>query len=370
MFASILIFILVLSVLVLIHELGHFVMARRAGVKVEEFGFGLPPRVWGKKIGDTIYSVNLLPFGGFVRLYGENEQDESGTKSHQFINKSKFTRAKIVVAGVVMNFILGIVAFAIVYSFSGIPKDTGRLKVLDVSAGSPAQSSGILVGDIISKVDKIEVASSSEFIEIVNEKKGKSLVFEIIRKTDDKESTIQITAKPRTEVPQGEGPMGVTISTSEIYYPPVYQRPFYGIYFGFKEAVFWGKTIVVGLGTLVQDAFKGNAPQDVAGPIGIYAVTTQAAKNGILTLVNFVGVLSVNLAILNILPFPALDGGRLLFIGIEALFGKKVAPKVEGLIHGIGMVILLLLILAVTVGDVRKLVVGGGLEGFLQSTSK
>jgi regulator of sigma E protease len=156
----------------------------------------------------------------------------------------------------------------------------------------------------------------------------------------------------------------------EIYYPPILLRPFYGVYYGFKDAVFWGQTIVLGLWGLFGGLFKGQVPQDVSGPVGIFAVTTEAAKTGILTLVNFIGILSVNLAILNVLPFPALDGGRLLFIGIEAVTRKKVSPKVEGAIHNIGMIILLALLLVITIGDVRRLIHFGGVQGFLNSLSK
>src|ERR1035437_773871 len=154
MIVSILIFLLVLSILVLVHELGHFLVAKHAGIKVEEFGFGLPPRLIGKKIGETIYSINALPFGGFVRLYGE--QDEEGVKNFKrsFLHKSKKTRASVVIAGVIMNFILAIVAFAIVYFFTGIPRDTGKLSVIDVSPSSPAQTAGIVVGDVITKIGK------------------------------------------------------------------------------------------------------------------------------------------------------------------------------------------------------------------------
>lgn len=349
MLVSILIFFIVLSILILVHEFGHFIMARRAGIWVEEFGFGLPPRLFGKKIGETIYSVNWLPFGGFVRLHGENEI-ENGDRDIKkaFLSKNKRTRVGIIIAGVVMNFILAVFAFAIVYSFSGIPRDTHNIKVIDISQNSPALSSGLVAGDLIKKVDGKEFGRVDEFIKYVDTKKGKKITINTQNK--------KLTLTPRESPPQGEGPLGVIITTTEIYFPPIWQRPFYGIYYGFKEAVFWGKNIASGLWTMVYGLFRGQIPKDVAGPVGIFTITTEAAKNGILTLINFVGILSVNLAILNILPFPALDGGRLLFIGIESIIGKKIIPKVEATIHTIGMVILLALILLVTIGDIRKLI--------------
>jgi regulator of sigma E protease len=366
MIVSILIFLLVLSVLILVHELGHFIVAKKSGIMVEEFGIGLPPRLFGKKIGETIYSLNWLPFGGFNRLHGERDEEGLTDLSRSFLHKSKKIRALVVVAGVIMNFILAIVAFAIVYSFTGIPRDTGKLKVIDVAVGSPAQAAGIVVGDIVTKVGKDPIASSDDFISKTAALKGKNTVFEIQRNG----SAIKINLTPRVNPPSGEGPIGVTITTMEIYYAPIWQRPFYGIYYGFKDAIFWGQTIVVGLWGLFAGLLKGQTPQGVSGPIGIFAVTTEAAKNGILTLINFVGILSVNLAILNILPFPALDGGRLLFIGIEAVTKRKIPNRVEGMINQIGMIILLTLLLVITIGDIRRLITFGGIQGFINSIGK
>jgi regulator of sigma E protease len=367
MIASILIFILVLSILIIVHELGHFLVARRMGVKVEEFGFGIPPRLFGKKIGETIYSVNALPFGGFVRLHGENDEDGVTDPKRAFLGKSKKARTMIIVAGVIMNFLLAIFAFAIVYSVTGIPRDTEKLKVIAVSAGSPAQVAGIVVGDIVTKIGKDAVTSSDGFIAKTAELKGKKTVIEIQRTSQDQTSFVKISLTPREDPPTGEGPIGVTITTMETFYPTLWQRPFYGVYYGFKDATFWGKTIVLGLWDLASGIFKGQSPEGVSGPVGIFAVTTEAAKTGILTLISFVGILSVNLAILNILPFPALDGGRLLFIGIEAITGRRVPAKVEGVIHNIGMMILLILLLMITIGDVRRLITFGGIQGFINS---
>ena len=362
MLVSILIFLIVLSVLILVHEFGHFIMARRAGVLVEEFGFGLPPRLFGKKIGETIYSINALPFGGFVRLHGEIEEDGITDPKRAFLNKSKKVRISVIIAGVVMNFLLAIFAFTVVYSFSGIPRDTHQIKVIDISAGSPAVSAGLVVGDVIKKVDGKELTETNEFIKYIDSKKSQKVRIEVDNK--------KLTITPRANPPAGEGPLGVVITNTEIYFPPIWQRPFYGIYYGFKEAIFWGQTIIVGLWTIIAGLFRGQSPQGVSGPVGIFAVTSEAARSGILTLINFVGILSVNLAILNILPFPALDGGRLLFIGIESVIGRKVVPKIEAMVHAIGMIILLALILAITIGDIRRLIMASSISGFINSVAK
>jgi regulator of sigma E protease len=366
MIISILIFIIVLSVLILVHELGHFIMARRSGVWVEEFGFGLPPRIIGKKIGETIYSLNLFPFGGFVRLHGEMDEESIVSPQRAFLNKDKKTRVKILLAGVVMNFILAVVSFAVVYSFLGIPKETNNIKVVDITTGSPAQIAGWVAGDIVRKVDKQEVTTISQFIDLIEQKKGKRVEIEIERGGESKKSTLT----PRENPPEGEGALGVVITTTEVYYPPIWARPFVGIYYGFKEAIFWGKTVVLGFVKIFTDLLGGRAPTDLAGPVGIFAITSEAAKMGILALINFVGILSVNLAILNILPFPALDGGRLLFVFIEKAIGKKVLPQVEATIHTIGMVILLAALLAITAHDIQRLIAAGGISGFINSVLK
>lgn len=368
MFWSILVFLFVLSLLVIVHELGHFLVAKKNGIWVEEFGFGLPPRVFGKKIGDTIYSINALPFGGFVRLHGEMtdpSEDEAGGVAKPkmaFINKSLWAKTAVITAGVIMNFLLAIVAFGIVYSFTGIPRDTGQVKVIDIATNSPAQLAKILVGDIVKKVDGEAVLSVPEFVSKIENKKGKKVKLELQDRN--------VTIVPRAEPPAGEGPLGVSITSTETYFAPVWQRPFLGAYYGTKEALFWGKTVFGGFVNIFTELFHGRSPKDVSGPVGVFAVTTEVAKTGILPLINLIGIISVNLAVLNIIPFPALDGGRLLFIIIEAILGKKVVPKVEGIIHSVGMAILLLAILAITIKDIRGLISAGSISGFLNNMSK
>ncbi|MFC1625166.1 RIP metalloprotease [Patescibacteria group bacterium] len=370
MFTSILTAILVLSFLILVHELGHFIAAKRSGVYVEEFGIGLPPRVFGKKIGETIYSINLLPFGGFVRLHGESSEEKIKYPKRSFLKKDKKTRIKIITAGVIMNFILGIIAFSITYSFSGIPKDIGQVKVVEIMQNSPAQISGLLVGDIIRKVEDKDVIQIDEFIDLVNEKLDKKVFFEIERNVTGEKEVKKIRMTPRSNPPENEGPLGVVITSTENYYPPIWQRPFVGIYYGLKEAIFWGWAILQGLFSMVSGLISGKVPQDVSGPVGVFAITAEAAKYGILSLINFIGIFSINLAILNIVPFPALDGGKILFIGIEAVTGKKVLPKIENIIHAIGMVILIILLIALTARDIQRLISAGSISGFLDSVVK
>jgi regulator of sigma E protease len=362
MFWSILVFLVVLSLLVIVHEFGHFWVAKKNGIWVEEFGIGIPPRIWGKKIGDTIYSINALPFGGFVRLHGEMTEEGVIKPNKAFINKSLWAKTAVIIAGVVMNFLLAVFAFSIVYSKYGIPVETNEVKVLDISPDSPALEAKILVGDIIKKVDGEEVTKVSNFVEKIESKKGKKVKLEL------QDRVVIIT--PRANPPEEQGPLGITISSSDVYYPEWYKRPFYGMYYGFLESFEWTKRVLDGFVKIFVDLSRGESPNDISGPVGVYAVVSETSKQGIWQLINLIGIISVNLAVLNILPFPALDGGRLLFIFIEAIFGKKVAPKVEGAIHSIGMVILLTLILAITIKDVRGLISAGSISNFLNSFQK
>ncbi len=366
MFSSILVFILVLSVLVLVHELGHFLVAKRAGVMVEEFGIGIPPRVFGIKIGETTYSVNLLPFGGFVRLHGESGTKKLEIPKRAFVNKSKKIRAAIIIAGVIMNFILGVAAFSLVYSIGGIPQETGNVKVVDINSSSPAQEGGLLVGDIVRKVNDIDIESVEQFIESVEKYKGQRVTVFVERGGVIERSILT----PRVNPPEGEGPLGVAISSIETYFPPLWKRPFIGIYYGFREAIFWGGTVVSGLVNLFSQLLRGQVPKDIAGPVGIFAITSQAAQVGAMAVINFVGILSVNLAILNILPFPALDGGRLAFLLLESVVGKRILPRVEAVVHTVGMIILLSLLVAITAHDIQRLIVNGGITGFIDSVLK
>jgi len=378
MFWSILVFLLVLSVLVLVHEFGHYWVAKRNGVWVEEFGFGLPPRVFGKKIGETIYSINALPFGGFVRLHGEMNEDPTPQElrgaggvfkaSRAFINKSLWVKTAVIVAGVIMNFLLAIVCFAIVYSFSGIPREQGYVEIVDIVADSPASNSNIVVGQKLYSIDNKDVVYREEVTDI-SSKGGKHTLI-IGDKDADRQDLKKVVINTKFDEEDQKWYMGLVLTSTEIFYPPYWQRPFYGAYYGTKEAMFWGKNVVNGFISIFADLFKGQSPKDVSGPVGVFAVTTEVAKTGVLSLINLVGIISVNLAILNIIPFPALDGGRLLFIIVEAIFGKKVAPKLEGIIHSVGMIILLLAILTITVKDIRGLISAGSISGFLNNMAK
>lgn len=369
MFWSILVFFLVLSLLVIVHELGHFLVAKRNGIWVEEFGFGLPPKVFGKKIGDTIYSINALPFGGFVRLHGEMTEDGVTKPKKAFVNKSLLSKTAVIVAGVIMNFLLAIFAFALVYSRYGIPREQGFVEIVNIVPDSPAANTAITVGQRLYSIDGKEVKKREEVTEI--SARGGKHVLMVGEKDADKKDQKKITINTKFDEKDQKWDMGLVLTSQEIYFPPAWKMPFVGAYYGFKDSFAWSKTVLGGLSNIAQDASQGKVSKEVSGPVGIFAIIDQIVRSGdIWALINLIGIISINLAVLNIIPFPALDGGRLLFIIIEAIFGKKVAPKLESVIHGVGMVILLILMLLITFKDVRGLISAGSISGFLDNMTK
>jgi len=343
-------FMLALSVLVLVHEFGHFFAARKTGVKVEEFGLGLPPKIIGKKFGDTIYSINWLMIGGFCRLYGE---DGDGKGTDAFNNKKPWQKLLIVLGGVLMNLVLAIVIYSVVYAILGVPKETDKVAIIGISKDSPAEKAGLKEDDVILKVGDKEIKTPSELTAEVANYKGKNVNLEIGGANHD--SPVQMQIEVRENPPEGEGSIGIAISNIEMVKVPWY-RFYEGIGAGFKEAYYWGEIIIKGVGEMVWGLVTGHVPKDVSGPVGMYEATSSIKNNqGLLAVIHFFGIVSVNLAVVNILPFPALDGGRIVFVLYEMIFRKKANQKFEIIVNNVGMLILLGLILLITVGDVRRI---------------
>ncbi|MCL4200806.1 RIP metalloprotease RseP [Patescibacteria group bacterium] len=362
-------FLVILTVLVLIHELGHFMMARWIGVRVEEFGLGLPPRIWGKKFGNTIYSLNWLPIGGFVRLAGEDDAssgqlskikgklrpDQRQKLGEYFWARSKKERSVILAAGVIMNFILavGITAALLV---SGVKEPSGIVRVERIVAGSPAEKAGFQLNDTLVSIavrdqTPMKLTTPAELIAFVNEEKGNEVTLHVVRDGQD----MSITVTPRKEVPPGEGPLGVAISDLETHKYTLAEAPGKAFMINIMRA----KEMLVSLGSTLWRLVTLRAPEaDVAGPIGIAQVTGQAVKFGWQAVLEFASILSLNLAVLNILPIPALDGGRLAFVFLEKILGRRAHPAFEKSTHQIGMIILLGLVLLVSINDILRLVRG------------
>lgn len=384
-----LVFLLILSVLVLIHELGHYLVAKKFNIKVEEFGFGFPPRAWGKKVGETIYSINWLPIGGFVKLYGEDDAGGGAVKlpkseqpkkelDRAFFNRPVWQRAAVVVAGVVMNLLL---AFVIFYTFLGLSNFKTELPMIGdykffganqevretifigaVSKNSPAEKAGMQAFDQIIALNGQPVKSVNFFTDQIRRNKGKEMT--LAWKNLQTGKALTATLVPRTNPPKGEGALGVSFAP-EMMAVISYDTPMQKAFSGITHSLNLGIYNLDAIGTLVGQAIKERSPERVggavAGPVGIFKVVEQFltfpdVKERILQLLNLAGLLSVSLAIFNILPIPALDGGRLFFILIEGITGKKVNQKFETMVHTVGMVVLLSLIVLITFKDIFQFI--------------
>lgn len=360
---TVLVFFGMLSVLVIIHELGHFLTAKKFGIKVEEFGFGLPPRIFGIKKGETIYSINWLPIGGFVKLFGEDlEPGQKAPKdiSRAFYSRAVWQRAIVLCAGVFMNFILSVAIVTYLFT-QGVMVPSGKVKIENVASDSPAFKAGLKEGDIVKEikvgseegqVKEILITTSEQLGSGVKKYLGKEITVVILRNG----TTMSVLLTPRIKYPSDEGPMGVAINDQVKKVFSITEAPIEGT----KESVNRTIEIVKGISTTFVKFFIQRKPvgDDVAGPLKIGQMTGEVRKLGILPFLDFMGLISLNLAIINILPFPALDGGRLLFVILEAIFGRKVKPAFERYAHLVGMAVLLTLILLISVNDIIKLVMG------------
>lgn len=324
--------------LIFAHELGHFLVAKKMGLLVEEFGFGFPPRMFSWKRGETTYSVNWLPFGGFVRIYGEDAADVKTDvpPGRSFAAQRAWKRALIVVAGVVMNFMFGWFLLSLIFMI-GTPK---ALFISQVLPDSPALSAGLKAQDQIQGF-----STAKDFIDYINRNRGKEIVLAVRRGPE----TLEFKAVPRLKE---EAALGVALVESgterQAFVPAVWNS--------LKASVGAVVGIVAGFITLFGGLFTGgHVAADVVGPVGVFGVASQAGQLGILYVVQLVALISLNLTVLNIFPFPALDGGRLLFIILEKIKGSPLNPKFERAANAAGFALLLALMIAVTVRDVVRL---------------
>jgi len=354
---TLIIFIITLSILVLVHEFGHFLMAKKMGVKVEEFGIGLPPRLFGIKKGETLYSLNLLPIGGFVKLYGE-EYDEldrknktKQNKNRTFVNKKPWQKTLIVLGGVIGNFLLGWFIFSYLVT-QGVPVPTNNVIVETVTKNSPAFAAGLQEKDVIKKIiysDRtIDLISSTTLIEETKKSSGKNMSLLVQRGQRE----LAINLVPRINPPKGEGPLGVSVTSFVEKKYPWYTAPFYGLVEAFSITAKIATELAKMLFGFIT-FHKQNV--DVAGPIGIANLAGQAIKFGRNAFLEFLALLSLNLAIMNILPFPALDGGRLVFVLYEGITKKRPNKNFEKYTNLIGFIMLLSLAALITVSDIMKL---------------
>lgn len=373
MILTIIIFIITLLILVVSHEFGHFIVAKKFGIKVLEFGFGLPPKIWGKKIGETLVTLNWLPIGGFVKLLGEDETDKKVLGNpRSFAAKPVGQRMAVVTAGVIMNFFLAILIFWVVlaasgfsqqipllvpYKFFGVDQTNQLIIVVGaVSSDSPAEKSGIKSGEIIAEINNLPLKDGGQLIDLTKKLAGERVILTL---SNEQNQRRQVEIIPRVNPPEGQGPLGISLGAFEVAnlnYATFPQKLFSGMTHTYNLASY--SFVVLGkfIGMAIQTQNLASVSGTVSGPVGITNLAGEilSVKSPLVPYLNFVALLSLNLAMINILPFPALDGGRLFFLMIEATTRKKIKPEIERWIHSVGMAILLALIILVTYSDIKK----------------
>jgi regulator of sigma E protease len=344
-----------MGIIVFVHELGHFIAAKRNGIVVDEFGFGFPPRLLKLAERDgTIYSINAIPIGGFVRMRGEDDPSLPGS----FAAASRKSRALVLVAGALMNFALAILLFSVQTGIRGVPDTSHPGAIVDfVTEGSPAAEAGLLAGDRIVTAGGTTLADSLALQQYTQAHLAQPVTYEIVRTTDSGETTVILTMTPRAKPPEGQGALGIRIAES-LRRPKIWEA----LWGGVQQT---GEIIWLTLALPVILLRQGQSLADLGfmGPVGIAATTGEvvrsaAAADTLLPIIWFTALLSVAIGVTNLLPIPGLDGGRLIFVIVEAIRGKRVEPAQEGMIHLLGIGVLLVLVGLVTVREVTSLVNG------------
>jgi len=339
-----------LSVLLIAHELGHFITAKSVGVRVEEFGLGFPPRLLSFKRGETRYSLNAIPFGGFNKLAGEEDPKVPGSLA----SKSIGARLLVLSAGSLMNFLLPLLLFSIAFM---VPHNLvmGQVVVKEVAPNSPAAIAGLESGDVILRLNEKPVHNINELQRYVHLNLGKEVTL-LIKHTDSTTEAVKLT--PRWKPPEGQGATGILITMLN---PTIVSQsyPFWkAVPLGMTEFI---KTFVLYKNGIIS-LIIGAAPATVMGPVGIAQITGEVAKAGISPLLEIIALISLILAIVNLFPLPALDGGRIAFVLLEWVRrGKRVSPKTEGLVHLIGFAMLMAAMLLITYQDILRIIRGESL---------
>jgi regulator of sigma E protease len=362
---NIIIFIIILLVLVVSHEFGHFIVAKKSGIRVDEFAFGFKPRLWSIKKGETEYSINALPIGGYVSIYGENPDDESingKDKERSFVNKPKYIQASVMVAGVVMNFLVAWLLFSIGFA-SGLPTSVSsapagsdvrdaELVVTNVLKGSPAELAGIKSGDRIKHMsvgnDTTDIPSMESLKYFVRKHSTEDITISYVHNKELMETNLT----PEKGLVEGEAGIGIGMDMIGKLKLPIYKAVWQGLKLSANVFV----ATVVGFYTLIHNAIIGQGDLSaVTGPVGIVGVVGDAASLGFIYLLSFTALISINLAVINLIPFPALDGGRLLFLLIEKIKGSRIKPQIANVVNFVGFCLLMLMMVLVTYKDIVKL---------------
>lgn len=351
---SVIIALIVFGMIVLVHEFGHFYAARKCGIFVEEFAIGMGPKLFGIKRGDTLYSIRILPLGGFCKMMGE---DEGSSDQRAFNNKTVAQRIIVISAGVIMNFLLALVIFTALSMYNGFLVPV----ISEVSKGSPAMEAGLQEGDRITHINGTKVNIFEDLSVDIRGSNGKDIVLKFTRDGQKYEKTIVPTLNEEGSYVVG---IGSTLKTG-VFSPSIdgYEKATFleSVQNGFWKILFWIKQIILGLVKLFT---LGLSKDDIAGPLGIVgaigdtynASVKEGAIIALLNMAQFTAILSANLGVFNLLPLPALDGGRLVFLIIEGIRRKPINPEKEGVVHLVGFVLLMALALFVTYNDIMKII--------------
>lgn len=341
-----LVFIPVLSLMLVVHELGHFITARLAGITVQEFGIGLPPRIWGFQRGGVIYSINWIPFGAFVKMLGEEDPSAPGS----FASKPRLTRAVVLAAGSGMNFLLAIVAFALAFMV-GVPTLTpeGPVRLAGVAEASPAQQAGLQAGDVVESFDGQPVRSTQQFRDLTQQHVQQPVTLTVRRG----EQALVVTLTPRANPPQGQGALGVVLAANTTIRR---YEPLAAFRHGADQTLrAIGVTVSVPR-LLVEGAISPSEARPIGLP-GMAQLTGQAVNYAVDTglwypLFMLTGMFSAGLSVANMLPIPALDGGRFFFVILEAIRGRRIPPEREAAYHFVGIVVLVTLMVIISLNDI------------------
>lgn len=355
LFLAVVVFIGLLLILVLVHEWGHFIVAKKAGCNVEEFGFGFPPRLWSFVKGGTRYSLNLLPLGGFVKIEGENMAEASSAPTN-FASKKPWVRIAILSAGVVMNIVLAAVLLT-VQSAVGAPTIVTETNsaaladkytyIVEITKDSPAEQAGIEAFDRIVQVQNVQNPTVEDVQKITREEAGQPLTLELERQG----LHLTKTLTPRLNPPEGQGALGVSLAATGLEKLPLWQAPIAGI----KKTGQMLISIVDQFWQLLVRLFhQQGVGQNLTGPIGIAVYSSEVTKLGLGYFLEFAALISLNLAIINILPIPALDGGRIVFVLLESVIARKALQKVENYVHTAGFAVLIVLMIIITLRDIHR----------------
>lgn len=340
-------FLAVIAVLIIAHELGHFLTAKAFGVKIEEFGLGYPPRLFGLKRGGTIYSLNALPLGGFVKMAGEEDPKAKGSLA----SKSIGARLIVLSAGSLVNALLPLILFSIAFM---LPHDTivGQVVIEEVAADSPAALAGIEPQDTVISAGGKKINNNMELSRYIQLNLGKEVTFLVEHADLSRE---EVTLIPRWQPPPGQGATGIVIKTVEPTIVREQESIWRAIPLGINQTI---ETLAL-FKNAILSIFLGTTELEPVGPVGIAQITGEVAKAGPSPLLEWTSIISMNLAIINLLPLPALDGGRIAFVLLEWVRrGKRISPEKEGRVHMIGFILLMGLILAITYQDIMRIISG------------